>query len=378
MRERSLALIGFVGLVACAGTSPRPDAVTPDSLPSRTLSVSEQERCDEYVAQCVRDVVLRRYAEAEKAAVAALELDPRNARARAVRGIVLLQVANESEPPDLFLANEGEAEVVLAEKLAPEDPFVGWVHALFLAESGHLSAAAAVAEAAIERSRGAPAEERAPLFGLAGTYRYELGEERAALPLLTAYVGLRPDDSAASFRIGSCLMRMAMLPTGPAQSRDFNAQNRAEQAVRAFLRCVELAPGDEDAVLAAGAAMLRAAELADRQPGRQEEGVQLRDQALAHFRTAASRFPDNAEAMFRVGVVEELLERTEAAGRAYTEALQRDSKHLGSLLNLASLLDTEDPVQSKMAVSLLRRALETDGLSRDERRRIEAFLAERA
>ena len=56
---------------------------------------------------------------------------------------------------------------------------------------------AAVAEAALTRTTAAPAEERAPLFGLAGRYRYELGEERAALPLLQAYVGLRPDDAAA-------------------------------------------------------------------------------------------------------------------------------------------------------------------------------------
>lgn len=379
MLSRCTAAIPLLlALAACAGVSPRPDALSPDSLPTPTVSDAARERLTKLVDQCVRDVVLRRYSEAERGAVEALEIDPRSARARAVRGIVLLQVAKEKDPADIFLANEGEAETVLAEKLAPQDPFVAWVRALFLAESGHLSAAAAVAEAAIERTRGAPPEERAPLFGLAGTYRYELGEERAALPLLRAYVGLRPDDATASFRIGSCLLRMAMLPVGPAATQDKNAQSEAEQAARAFQRCVELAPGDEDAWLAIGAATMRAAVLAGKR-ALAAERERLMATALAQFRTVATRFPTNAEAMFRVGVVEEGAGRRDQAGIAYTMALERDADHLGSLLNLATLLEDERPERAK---GLLRRALDVEagdgGLDAAERQRIAEFLARQA
>jgi len=375
MRGRFSMLLVLV-ITGCAGVSPRPHDVSVDSLPIRERSPEEDQRLAELVDECVREVVLRHYEAAERSARSAIVLDPRCARARAVLGIVLLQRANEQEPPDLFVANQGEAETVLAERLAPEDPFVAWVRALFLGESGHLSAAAAVAEAALARSTGAPPEERAPLFGLAGTYRYELGEERAALPLLQAYVGLRPDDAAASFRIGSCLLRMSLLPTGAPETRPYlKAQRHAEQAARAFQRCVQLAPGDEDAALAVGAATLRASELAGKrgEPDLQEERLA---EASAHFASTAERFLDNAEALFRVGVIEETRGRVAEARASYEAALARDDKHLGSVLNLASLRQASG--DEAAAAELLRRALAIDaekgGLLDKERQQIEAHL----
>jgi len=366
----------WLACAACAGVSPRPDAVDPESLPIRTLSAADQQRLATLVEQCVRDVVLRRYSEAERGAVAALEIDPRSARARAVRGIVLLQAAKESDPPDIFLANEGEAETVMAEKLAPADPFVAWVHALFLAESGHLSAAAAVAEAGLDRTKNSSPQERAPLLGLAGTYRYELGEERAALPLLQAYVGLRPDDAAASFRIGSCLLRMSLLPTGAPGRQEQVAQAQAEAAARAFERCVKLAPGDYDAALAIGASTMRAAELAGER-GEQAEREQHLQDAAEQFRAVAERFPDNAEAWFRIGIVEETRGDRIAAGAAYEEALERDADHFGGLLNLAALLEADEDAHKRVE-GLLRRALQVDqrrgGLTADERRGLEERL----
>ncbi|MCA8976423.1 MAG: tetratricopeptide repeat protein [Planctomycetes bacterium] len=365
-------------IAGCAGVSPRPGAQDPESLPVRVLSTAEQERLTVLVEQLVQDAVLRRFAPAESGAVAALAIDPRCARARAVRGIVLLQVAREVEPADLFLANEGEAEVVMAELLAPEDPFVGWMRAQFLADSGHLSAASAAAEAALSRSVGASAAERAPLFGLAGSCRYELGEERAALPLLQAYAEVRSDDSTAIFRIGSCLLRMSMLPTGPDDTRDSIALGHAERAARAFSRCVELAPGDEDAALAGGAATMRAAELASA-CGREDRSREHLASALEQFEAVADRFPANAEALFRIGVVEEQRGRSTAAIAAYEAALARDEAHLGSLLNLAALLDAElDPESADhaRAVEYMRRALRigtaSGGLSTAERRQLEA------
>ena len=369
----SIALV-LLGVAACAGVSARPEAVSPDSLPSVELSPAAIGRRDTLVENCVTAAVVRRFEEAERDARSALLIDPRCARARAVVGMALLERARAQEPMDLHLANAGDAETLLAERLAPADPFVGWMRAVFLAESGHVSAAAAAAEAALSRTVGARPEERAPLFGVAGTYRYELGEERAALPLLQAYIEIRSDDAAASFRIGSCLLRKAAVPSGANPEK--SARIDAEAAARAFQRCCELAPGDEDAALAAGAATMRAAELAEKQGE-----TAIRDarwsEAAAHFTAVSTRFPDSAEAKFRLGVVAEARDVVAEARAAYTQALDRDPQHLGALLNLAALLDgTEDAAQ---VVPLLQRALQADaarpGLTARERRRIEERVA---
>lgn len=377
MRPSSPALAALLAtLSACAGVSQRPDAVRAESLPVRELSAGDEAALAGLVEACELELEQRRYDEAERSARRALAIDPRSARPRAVLGIVKLQRANEREPPDIFLANSGEADTVLAEQLAPGDAFVAWVRARFLAESGHLSAAAAAAEAALERTAGAPPEERARLLGLAGTCRYELGEERAALPLLQAYAELRPEDATASFRIGSCLMRMSLLPMGAPETEDLIAQNHAEAAARAFARCVERAPGDEDAALAVGAATLRAAELAGGR-GAQQDREQRLATAVEQFTAVAERFPSSAEARFRLGVAEEARDRIAEARAAYEAALARDEAHLGSLLNLAALLDTAG--ERAESAALLRRALALDpapgGLSDKERARIEAWLA---
>lgn len=360
-----------IALAACSAVSPRPDDLDPDALPVRELTAAEQRALEPCVEQAMRELVLRHYLAAEQAATAGLRIDPRNARCHAVLGMVLLQQAKPKDPPDLDLANAGEARTVLAEKLAPADPFVGWVRALFLAESGHLSAAAAAADRAIARSRSAPPAERAPLYGLAGTYRYELGEERAALPLLEAYSDLRPDDAAAQFRIGSCLLRMADQPIGPQANQAEMAERDAEHAARAFARCVELAPGDDDAQLAVGAAVMKAADLAgDR--GRDEVRKERIARAIDVFAKAAAQFPTNAEASFRVGVAEEARGDQAAAKVAYEAALARDGQHLGALLNLASL--TAAGGDGDGAKELWRRALAADtargGLTAAERQRL--------
>jgi tetratricopeptide (TPR) repeat protein len=244
---------------------------------------------------------------------------------------------------------------------------------VFLAESGHMSAAAAAADVALARTTKAPPEARAALFGVAGTYRYELGEERAARPLLQEYLSIRPDDAAANFRLGSCLLRIAAVPTGPKEGgrADMVAQNNADGAARAFARSFELAPGDEDAALAVGTALIRAAELAE---SRHDSAT--RDQrwtsAAQQFDKVAERFPTSPEALFRLGVLAEKRGDQAAAEQAYTRALEREALHLGSLLNLAALLDNGSaPARVQ---ELLRRALAADakqpGLTAGERRQI--------
>jgi tetratricopeptide (TPR) repeat protein len=288
--------------------------------------------------------------------------------------MVLLQRANREEPPDPFLTDDAEHEVVLAERLDGADPFVGWLHAVFLAETGHVSAAAAAAEAALARCEAASPLDRAPLLGVAGTYRYELGEERAALPLLERYVELRTDDAAACFRIGSCLLRIAAVP--PVDPKSDEPRDAALRASRAFERCFELAPGDEDAGLAIGTALARAGEL----DGKQHRDT-LRDQrwteAAHRFTHMTELFPSSAEPWFRLGALEVLRRDPEAARAAFEQGRKRDAGHLGCLLELAALAEArKDPANAN---ALLQRAIESDakrpGLTTAERRRIAARLA---
>ncbi|MCR9244523.1 MAG: tetratricopeptide repeat protein [bacterium] len=376
----------LLGLGACAGVSPRPNDATAESLPTRTFSADELSRLAALDEVLVDQIDRRRYEAAEQSVAAALELDPRSARAHAVRAILRLERAKEQEPPDLFWLNSGEADTVLAEQLAPKDPFVARMRAQFLAGSGHVSAAAAAAEAGLERAEGAPPDKLAALYGLAGTYRYELGEERAALPLLESFVELRPDDATARFRIGSCLLRKSMLPVGPADTRLSVAQAEAERAARSFEKCVEIAPGDEDAALAVGAAWLRASELAgDRARAAEDQAAAgelvaqqaaLFERAANQFTAVAARFERSAEAQFRIGVIAEMRSDPAAAAAAYEGALVRDANHLGSVLNLAAMRVDSDAAAS---AELLRRALTIDrergGLSKSERERIEKHLA---
>ncbi|HZN39864.1 MAG TPA: tetratricopeptide repeat protein [Planctomycetota bacterium] len=370
----SLALIA-----GCAGVSLRPELANADTLPVYELSAADQQELAVVLDRAKEAMVRQHYEEAEEHALRALDIDPRAARARAVVGMVLLQRAKRRDPPEVFEANAGETEMLLAEQIAPNDAFVGRMRAVFLAETGHMSAAAAAAEAALLRATDAPAADRAALLAIAGNCRYELGEERAALPHLQACFGLQPDDATTAFRIGSCLFRIAAVPEG-AKAVEV-AQIKAEEAARAFARCAELAPGDADAALAVGAALVRAAELAAQRkdlaaPERRTQQEQRWQQAEQQFRRVAERFPESAEPMFRLGVLAETRGDIPASHQAYLQALVRDHQHLGSLLNLAALLEASGDAAA--AASLLERALAADaaraGLSAGERRLVQQRL----
>ncbi|MGK0299592.1 MAG: tetratricopeptide (TPR) repeat protein [Planctomycetota bacterium] len=366
-------------LVACSAVSPDPSKATIDDLPVVALDDGQVAVCTGLEGSAVDAVVRRRYEEAEAFASRALAINPRSARARAVLAMVKLQMASRQRPSDWFAVRAAEVEMELAQQLSPKSAFVGWMHAVFLAESGHMSAAAAAAEAALVRSADAPISERAALLGTAGTYRYELGEERAARPHLEAYISLRPDDSAAHFRLGSCLLSIAKTPQGSPPPYSV-AQAEAEAAAVAFSRCFQLAPGDEDAALAVATAWIRAAELADLQSkqAKQVERDALYDQAVTYLKELAVQFPANAEVYFRIGVLASMQKQPEAAHVAYLAALDRDRNHLGSLLNLASLMIADGEVEP--AKSLLLRVIAaegiSDGLTGKERERIVRWLRE--
>lgn len=359
---------------ACAGVSLRPETADASRLPARELSAEQRARATDAAERAQRAVMLRRFDEARAAAAEALDLDPRHARARAVLGMVHLQRALLSEPSDVFDANRGEFELELARQLAPDDPFVGWMHAVFLAESGHLSAAAAAAEAALTRCSAAPPHERSALLGIAGTYRYELGEETAAEPHLRAYVALRPDDAAAQFRLGASLLRLASAPRGP--EPEATARRQAREAAAAFARCFELAPGDEDAGVAVAAAHWRAAELAHAMGDAAGRSAEL-DHVAERLRALGERFPDSPEPWFRAALLAEARDDRTAARAAYGEALRRAPRHVPTLLNLAAMLDAEGDAAA--ATTLVRELLALDEgapvLTPDERDRLRARAA---
>jgi hypothetical protein len=327
-------------LASCAGVSPRPETASIAELQWREPTPGESERARSLAADAVAAIVQRRYAEADAAAAAALALEPRSPRAIAIRAMVQVQLAAAADPPPLLVVNTAERDLRLAAELAPHDPFVGWLGALFLFEQGHVSAAAAAAEDALARCQQAPPIERAALLGIAGTYRYELGEERRALPHLQAYCLTQPEDATAQFRLGSCLLRLAseraVAPTPVSRAAQLR---QAEEAARAFARCGKLAPGDEDVALAEVAALGLAAELAVLEgTGAREGWLTMADERVA---AGAQRFPASAEWPFRRGVLAEQRGGDRAAdattAAAYEEALERSPEHVGSLLNLAHL-----------------------------------------
>jgi tetratricopeptide (TPR) repeat protein len=383
-----VTILPFAIVAACAGVSPRPDLVDASTVPVVSLGAAEVTTRDGLVLAAQEAVIRRRYDEAMELALQALAIDPRSARAHAIAGMVDLSRASLQDPPDLHGSNAGEARMALAVQLAPTDGFVGWMQAVFLAESKHMSAAAVAAEAALTRCRELPPNERAALLGIAGTYRYELGEERAALPHLQAYLGLRPNDPTFLFRLGDCLLRKAAVPEGVTPPLAWRqAQRDAEAAARAFRRCAELVPGDEDADLAAGTALLRAAELADQRitkgKTRDDRAEAERDAnrvaAEQQFRAVAERFPASPLALAELA--QALLQRDdrEGARSAFAAALARAPGHVASVLGLAKL--EADAGERPAAVVRLQQLLERDAagaaeLTDDERERIRRWLAD--
>lgn len=357
-------------LTACSNVPPRPADRRAEELPLVRLTAGERQRCDQLAERAVEAIRAGRYGEAERAADQALELDPRVARAQAVRGLALRNKVMTNSLPEPQWMDDADVATSLALQLAPEDAFVGWARVVFLQSTRHLSAAAAVGEQVVERAQAAPAEERADLLLATAECRYELGEERATVPLLRSYTGLRPQDAAAYYRLGCCLLRIAEYPEGEVGLAV--AQNQAEAAARAFARSAELQPADVDAALAAGAAWFRAGELAAERKDTAVSGRRWQA-ALQQFDKLATVLPDAAEPRFRRGLVQEALGDREAAVQSYREARQCDADHLGAVLNLLALL--ADPQERReLGEQALRIDAAAPQLTADERRRLSDLL----
>lgn len=382
MPDRRWPLTTLLLAAACAGASVDPNDAGVDDLPPAAATQAERAAAFADAEAAVAAWRSTSRTTAGNLVEAALARDPRCGRALALRAMLQWRFAQlQAKPPALRDVHAAEAALRQAVAAVPQDAFAGLSLAIFLADVDHLSAAAEAAERAIARLGEADAvanpADRADLFALAAACRFELGEERAALPHLQAYVALRPDDATQQYRLGSALLAIASTPQGPAPTATLLAQRQAEGAARAFGRAFELAPGDAPAGLAVATAWLRAAGLAaDR--GADSECAAALAAATAQARDVATRFPADPEPWWLLGVAAERGKDPLAAATAFDEALRRAPTHAASLLHRAALAD--EAGDAALAKALLQRALAADAatpcLSDGERKRVTARLAQ--
>ena len=359
-------------LAACAGASPSVEELAAREFAA--ASGEEERAAASQHALAARDLLDRgMFEEAIDEAHEALESDPRHARARAVLAAAIVgearqELRGESPLPlDVERQAEGESKSALA--LAPEDPFVGGVHADVLAQTGHLTAALAAAEACLAAGDPKGSFDRTQLVARAAEWAFELGEDRRAIPHLRALADLRPDDATTHHRLGVCLLRIA------------TDVDDAVAASRAFAHCAERRPDDVEAHLDAVKALLRAVALDPRKPS------PVATDAAAAALAAETRFPQSAEASFLVGVAREAQSSVfKEAILAYERALVRDPEHLPSLLRMIGIVVTALDVDTDVCIArprmpsaaeLVARALEvgakTGALDAKERARLEAL-----
>jgi tetratricopeptide (TPR) repeat protein len=379
MPERRWLLTPLLLAAACAGASADPRRASVDELPPGAESPAERAAALAEADAAVDAYRETRTDDAVRLVAAALDRDPRCGRALAVQALVRWRQAQaEAMPPPLHDTNAAEAALRQALAAAPDDAFAGLALATFLGDVGHLSAAAEAAEAALARASAPARADRADLLATAAACRFELGEERAALPHLQAAIALQPDDAALHYRLGSALLAIAATPQDREPTSLLTAQRQAEAAARAFARCYELTPTDVGAGLAIPAASLRAADLAADRGAAADERLALVAAATDQARAVAVRFPAAAEPWWWLGLAAERAQDAATAANAYDEALARDPEHAGALLNRAALADAAG--DGAAAKALLQRALDADAkkpcLDDGERKRARARLAQ--
>lgn len=316
---RTLRVSVFALLAGCAGVAPSAEEMAARSF-EPAANEADRTEAEARAKSAMLLLEAERYEAAGDVALQSLELDPRNARARAVLASSMLLAAGDSVPIPLAVEREAEGESRSALKLAPDDPFVGLAHARILASSGHLTAAAAAAEACLVASTADGSPEREALVAAAAEWTFELGEDRRAIAHLRELATLRPTEATTHHRLGSCLLRVATDASG------------AVEASRAFSRCAELEPEDPDAWLCAVKAMLRAAVLDPKKTGA------IANDAVALASAAETRFAQSADASFLVGAARDAQSpMSKEAIDAYGRALVRDPEHMPSLLRLVAI-----------------------------------------
>lgn len=310
-----------------------------------------------------------RPAEAVDRAREILDVDPRSVRARAVLGRGLAAQALEQEPPDHATATQAEGHLLLALRLAPDDAEARLFYAQLLTAEGHLTRAGRELDVLLEKH---PRNE--PALRAAANVRYELGEERAAAPLLSRLLTESPQDAWALYRLANCRVQLAdahlrgASEIGARQDRTEVAVEAFHLAAKTFAEYQAVAPMDPGGYLGEAHARYRALAAGKMtQQDRQSAG----EAVVALFRKARSLDPKNPATFHGEGAVFDFLGDREKARGAYEAALRLDPKHVPSLLNLAAILYEED--EKEKAKELWRRALELD-ITAGEKREIRKLL----
>ncbi len=347
---------------ACGGVAPRPEEIAAREQ-AGAADATARAAAAERVAEAWGHLERREWSQARRAAEAALALDPQEARAHAALGRCLMEEARSESPPALAPWRRAEGELRLAQRLAPQDPEIALQLAMLLEADGHFTAATAVLDEQLSAQPRHPGCLRA-----ASRIHYEVGEERAALPLLVRLVALDPADGEALYRLAHCelrLARTALLEQGAAADGEVLAS--LERAVSAFAAYRQVFPADAEGFGGEAYARLLAVR-AGPQPA-----VAAELDKLVELLVEASRLaPGSPEPEFNLGVVHELRGDADAARRSYEGALRREPEHLPSLLNLAAVHAAAG--RGEAARAYCSRALALSPPAAD-RRRIEGFLA---
>ena len=323
------------GLAACQGVSPRPEQMAANLPPARQLDQRQLDQVAGHTTTALSLLGANDLDGALREADAALSLDPRAARARAVRARCQMAQAQADDPPTLAMWRRAEGELLIAERLAPTDIEVGLLHAEFLEADGHLTAAA-------ERLDGLLAyyPEDPRCWREAGRLRFELGEERAAAPKLERLLVLDPDDHVSLYRLAECRRRLA--PTDARELDEAEAKLALyDAASNTFARYREAVPDDVAGYMGEGFSRFEAWRI------KPDDGAGLAVVG-ALFTRASEVAPDLPAPMFNLGVVKEAAADSDGARAAYEAALSVDPQHLPSLLNLAANLQAAGPAAAAL------------------------------
>ncbi len=349
---RAIWLGALLCLTACGGIAPPPDQF---EVPApRELDDVDRRRVLELELKARSALGAGAYDTATEAARDGLAIDPRHGILRALLGRALMGRAQRERPPRLDLWHDAERELRLASTLAPTDPEVAIAHLQMLEADGHLTAAVELLDPVLAAN---PRDPR--LLREASRLRYELGEERAALPHLVLLLVLEPEDAETRWRLAQCQLAMA------AAAPPAEAPKLYREAASSFAQYRVLRPDDAGGALGEGYALLTLADLDE--PATPQELAAV----LPHFVAAARLAPREPDPLYAQALLHERLGTPDVAIALYREAIVRDPSHVPAHLNLvAALAANDDPGQARAAAM---RALALP-LPANERDRLREFL----
>lgn len=372
-------ILAVSGVIACTSPPPAPEDLARELPPEQQLSRAQQDRVRLESGKALQELEAGHYAAARDRAQEVLDMDPRSVRARAVLGRSLGVLALAKEPPDQAMAAAAEGHLLLALRLAPEDPKARLFLAQLFAEQGHLSRASQELDLLLA---GQPDDQAA--LRAAADVRYEMGEERAAAPMLSRLLAEVPGDAWALYRLANCQVELAEAhfrgdsDLGAKEDRVRVAVEVFQQAAKTFVAYQGSAPSDPAGYLGEAHARYRALIATGRNKDKEEAAQRSAATAIvALFQKARGLDPQNPQTFHGEGAVFDFLEDRERARASYEAALRLDANYVPSLLNLAALLhEGGDDSQKQKAKDLWRRALDLD-ITAGEKREIRKLLQEK-